>query len=511
MNSSLSNLFVGIFGSADFCSRTHSVIRHLDREVSTSIGQLHEAWSKVLTHKPNLVICELGFLHTESKHSKLRSFLRQVRERFGNDVFVALALPDPTKLLFGGDLLFEDSESLVPSGLIDSFVVVPPSNMPNTPTFNEQLVHLVELVNRDFIRRAEGGLALPHLGEKGWAQSIADPTSLELWLRWLPKYASYRTENPLVIGETGTGKTNLALALHLLSGRKGDFISITPRDFSSSELVQAELFGAVSGAYTGAVDKWGLVKSAEHGTLFIDEFQSIDKDLQGKLITFIENKTYRRVGSSETTQADVRFIFASNRNLYDMMKSEVLRDDFAYRLERVMLEIQPLRFRRLDVAAALAYGLAKIHRQREVKHPVLGIGNAGYRLLFAYEWPGNLRQLENFVAKMTERAEMQGKRIIDHHIVSQLLTNHALVTPTSSSEVLAQAAARVSQAALAQQISNLTDGMKYFEREARMAALEAKAGDVEEASSLIADDAALMATQARTIVSERNLNLIKDS
>ena len=106
---------------------------------------------------------------------------------------------------------------------------------------------------------------------------------------------------------------------------------------------------------------------------------------------------------------------------------------------------------------------------------------------------------------------MQGKRIIDHHIVSQLLTNHALVTPTSSSEVLAQAAARVSQAALAQQISNLTDGMKYFEREARMAALEAKAGDVEEASSLIADDAALMATQARTIVSERNLNLIKDS
>ena len=145
---------------------------------------------------------------------------------------------------------------------------------------------------------------------------MCDPASRNVWMRWLPRYARYVNENPLIAGPTGSGKTRLADALHELSGREGPFISITPRDFSSTELVQAELFGAVAGAYTGAVEKWGLVKRADKGTLFIDELQSIDKDLQGKLITFIENKTYRRVGEAESHRADVRFIFATNQDIF---------------------------------------------------------------------------------------------------------------------------------------------------------------------------------------------------
>ena len=205
------------------------------------------------------------------------------------------------------------------------------------PQLTDQMMHVIRLYAHELDRRSRGALPLQPLGSEGWVQSLADLSSRELWMRWLPRYASYTNENPIIIGETGTGKTNLAYALHRLSGREGEFVSVTPRDFSSAELVQAELFGAVAGAYTGAVDKWGLVKSAEKGTLFIDELQSIDKDLQGKLITFIENKTYRRVGSAESIEADVRFVFASNKTLYEMMESDILRHDFAYRLERVQL------------------------------------------------------------------------------------------------------------------------------------------------------------------------------
>lgn len=498
-------LHVGIFGSADFCRRVNAVLVGHGSGIKTCQGTFAEAWGVLLSQRPTMVIVEIGVQYTERKHAWLRGFLAQLRERFGNEIYVAIALLSPWHLAFGGDLLFQDDHDLVTSGFVDTFIVTPPGTMPSIPTISDQVLNVVSLFRHELGRRADGGHPLPPLGAEGWVQSLADPKSRELWMKWLPRYASYTNENPLILGETGTGKTNLAYALHLLAGRSGKFIGITPRDFSSSELVQAELFGAVEGAYTGAVDKWGLVRSAEKGTLFIDELQSIDKDLQGKLITFIENKTYRRVGSTQSIEADVRFVFATNKSLYDMLQTNVLRDDFAYRLERVLLELQPLRLRRLDISSALAYALAKVHRQRPHKHLVRGVNTNAYRMLFSHSWPGNLRQLENNVAKLCEITDMKGEAIIDEEAVIEVFESKLSGAAATSSEVISQAAHKLAREAMGRHIDTAEAGAQQFMRLMRTSALEATGGDLEKASAMIGDNKKLMSYVAQDLVTKAEL------
>ncbi|MBX7145530.1 MAG: sigma 54-interacting transcriptional regulator [Oligoflexia bacterium] len=488
MSQTQGQLFVSLIGSPDFCRRLQPMLPTKQFKLKVSASTLAEAWGSFLAARPDIAILEIGFYHTDRQQAALRRLLAQVRERLGNQVYIVIALMAPEKLFFGGDLLFLDEESLKPSLFVDSFVVLPPGNLPSTSDIPSQLENMCQLVELEWERRADGKVALPALGASGWVQSLADPQSRELWMRWLPRYASYTNENPIIIGRTGTGKTNLAYALHLLSGRPGQFVSITPRDFSSSELVQAELFGAVAGAYTGAVDKWGLVKKAEKGTLFIDELQSIDKELQGKLITFIENKVYRRVGSAESIEADVRFVFASNRKLHDMMESNVLRDDFAYRLERVQLELADLSERRLDITAAVGYALAKIYRQRPHARRIEGVTAEAYRLLFCHRWPGNLRQLENNTAQLCERADMHKLRCIDEAIVREILESRLSGAAFSGPEVLAEAAIHLAQRILRESVSGLEQGEQIFAECARTSALNSRGGDIEKASQLISDD-----------------------
>jgi DNA-binding NtrC family response regulator len=498
MTTTPSPLTVGIIGSIDASRRLEALLNGAGLSVTVFHSRIPDAWALILTHRPQLLLVEIGLHYNERLHSSLRRVLAQTRERLGGEITIAAVLNASEKLWFGGDLLFEDGDTLAPSGFLDTFVVAPPAGMPSIPDYRDQLTSLVGAVRHEHTRRAEGKRPVPPLGATGWVQSMADPASRDLWCRWLPRYASYTNENPLIIGATGTGKTNLAHALHLFSGRTGQFVSITPRDFSSSELVQAELFGAVAGAYTGAVDKWGLVKRAEKGTLFIDELQSIDKELQGKLITFIENKVYRRVGSADTVEADVRFVFASNRSLYDMMESDILRDDFAYRLERVQLNLKPLHERRLDIAAALAFALAKVTRQRPHSRSVHGLTSGAYRLLFAQLWPGNLRQLENVVAQLCEVTEINGGSIVDERVVHEVFSTRLLRSVTTGPEVIAQAALAVCENAALSGDSRLTVGAERFLDTARSLALEVCGGDWEQAAQLIDDRRELMRLFAET-------------
>ncbi|MBX7139304.1 MAG: sigma 54-interacting transcriptional regulator [Oligoflexia bacterium] len=499
-----------VIGSPDFCRRISAVVTAPGSHAQAVSAAVADAWSVVVTARPNLIFTEIGLQHSERQHALLRKFLEQLRERQGNAVHVAAVLAAPEKFAFGGDLLFANELDLKPSCYINTFLAVPPGLMPSVPGLLEQVSNVLDLFQHELRRQAEGKPALPALGAAGWITSLADPQSRELWNHWLPRYASYTNENPIIIGETGTGKTNLAHALHILSGRKGEFVAITPRDFSSSELVQAELFGAVAGAYTGAVDKWGLVKRAEKGTLFIDELQSIDKDLQGKLITFIENKAYRRVGSSESVSADVRFVFASNRTLYDMMSTQTLRDDFAYRLERVQLDLPPLNMRRLDIVAALAYALAKIQRQRPQALPAYGMTSAAYRMLFCQRWPGNLRQLENTAAQLCEHTDINGTNLITETIVAKVLGSRLSGEVSTASEVIAQAALRLGAAALAGEIEALEGGRARFEALVRSVALEATGGDIEKASTMINDSPQLMEINARAISAQREITPLQE-
>ena len=481
-------LCLGILGSPDFCRRINGLAQTNRLSVASFGASFPEAWSLISSNRPNILIIEIGFQHSEKTHIFLRRLLEQIRDRLGSEIYICLALMASDKLFYGGDLLFGQDLKLAASGLIDTFIALPPTSIPSIPNLPDQVANVISLQRAQPERIATGRSALPALNTEGWVQSLADPVSRKLWMTWLPRFASYTNENPIIVGETGTGKTNLAYALHMLSGRTGQFIGITPRDFSSSELVQAELFGAVAGAYTGAVDKWGLVKGAEKGTLFIDELQSIDKDLQGKLITFIENKTYRRVGSTERIGADVRFVFASNRTLPNLIQAEILRHDFAYRLERMQLELLPLRSRRLDVTAALAYSLAKIHRQRPHTKAIFGLNSTAYRLLFGYDWPGNLRQLENCVAQLCEVTDMEGYNVIDEKAVSQVFQTSSLGMASSAPEVFSRAAQRLSESALADDLTSLDSSVRRFIEISRLTALEACGGDIELASQMISDD-----------------------
>lgn len=502
---SKSAINTAVLGSPDFCRRFDSMLNTLQPGAVSARGNISEAWSLLLSSKPQLVLIEMAEQYSDRRQASLRKLLSQLRERLDVQPHVALVLNSPEQLLAAGDLLFANAWDFSPSLFIDTMLAAPPAGIPSAASLRQQLSNLLEMLGGEIARQGDGKPPLPALGAAGWVASLADPQSRELWMKWLPRYASYTNENPLIIGATGTGKTNLALALHLLSGRKGEFIAITPRDFSSSELVQAELFGAVAGAYTGAVDKWGLVKRAEKGTLFIDELQSIDKDLQGKLITFIENKIYRRVGSSETVSADVRFVFAANRTLPDMLSAGILRDDFAYRLERVQLELLPLASRRLDIVAAMAYALAKIQRQRPDARPVLGMDSAAYRALFCQPWPGNLRQLENSIARLCEICDINGTSLIDTQTTSRVLGSRVSSPASSAQEIVAQAASTLAVMALENQVLSLNQGLEKLTEIARLTALETCGGETARAAELLGENENVLKVVAASSIARASL------
>ena len=258
------------------------------------------------------------------------------------------------------------------------------------------------------------------------------------------------------------------------------------------------MFGAVSGAYTGAVDKWGLVKKAEAGTLFIDELQSIDFDLQGKLITFIENKEYRRVGDAESHHADVRFIFASNLTLQTLVTEGRLRDDFAYRLERLQLNLPPLCERRLDIAAGICFALAKVLRERSTEASASSLGSSNllegispssYAALFAGTWPGNLRQLENTVATLVEQANIKGRSLIDAESTNEALQGLLGKTEVNTSAILSRAAVKTARYAETAGIENLALCRALLAENARLIALEETGGSIDKAAALLGDSA----------------------
>ena len=509
MKSESSTFHLGIVGSSDFVRRMAAAARMKSRygestELTVHTGNLAEAKTLALTQRPNCLLIDIAFRTSASEIDWLRSLLMQLRARFGKELSVILAVTTPEKFVNGGALFFQDDSSLTPSGLIDNLLIAPPPGVPGSLALEQQLQNCLSYMIEIFESDGDRKIVLPALWEDNWVPAMCDPQSRDVWMRWLPRYSRYVNENPLIVGPTGSGKTRLAAAMHQLSGRKGPFISITPRDFSSTELVQAELFGAVPGAYTGAVEKWGLVAKAEKGTLFIDELQSIDRDLQGKLITFVENKTYRRVGEAESHQADVRFVFATNRSLQDLVDQGALRDDFAYRLERLQLTLEPLHKRRLDIAAGICFSLGKVLRERaqarratsgqakEQAFALEGLTVEAYRQLYAAAWPGNLRQLENTIAKLVELADIKNQRLIDESSIQEAMEGILGRKDINAGEVFQKAAKLTAQRAQNGESKNLKEFTVELVDQARTIALDLTGGDVAKASALIGEPESIM-------------------
>lgn len=213
-------------------------------------------------------------------------------------------------------------------------------------------------------------------------------------LRTLPTIACSEA-TVLLMGETGTGKEVLARAIHQLGPRhKGPFAPLNCGAVPPN-LIENELFGHRAGAYTGATGSAsGLVKEAEGGTLFLDEIDSMPPSAQVKLLRFLQQKEFRSLGSAQLLTANVRVIAASNANLEEAIRSGQLRKDLYYRLNIISLSLPPLRERKADIPLLAAHFLAK----RPPGTP-RSISPGALKMLMAYDWPGNIRELENTIER----------------------------------------------------------------------------------------------------------------
>ncbi len=268
-------------------------------------------------------------------------------------------------------------------------------------------------------------------------------------------------DSPVLLrGETGTGKELVAKAIHATSERcVGPFVPINCGAFTET-LLESELFGHESGAFTGARRaKKGRLEMAQGGTLFLDEVGEIPLKMQIDLLRVLEEKTFHRVGGTTDISVDFRLICATHRDLAKEIERGAFRQDFYYRLNVIEVEIPPLQARIDDIPELAQHFLDRI--RKETNKPVTGIGQQGIEVLRNYSWPGNVRELENAI----ERAVVLAKgRYLTKDDFAFLFRSSAQDTPQSLKENEKQHIDRVlhlhgwniSKAAAALEISRVT-------------------------------------------------------
>jgi two-component system, NtrC family, response regulator AlgB len=202
----------------------------------------------------------------------------------------------------------------------------------------------------------------------------------------------------LIRGESGTGKTIMARAIHSWGRRAARNFGVVSCPSLSVELLESELFGHVKGAFTGALrDHLGRIAACEGGTLFFDEIGDLPLPLQAKLLRVLQNKEYERVGDVETRKADVRIITATSVDLAEAVKTGRFREDLFYRLNVVDIVVPPLRQRQEDILPLAERLLAFFARQNHRR--ILGFTEAARAALQHYPWPGNVRELRNVIER----------------------------------------------------------------------------------------------------------------
>lgn len=202
----------------------------------------------------------------------------------------------------------------------------------------------------------------------------------------------------LLQGETGTGKERVARLIHESGPRKKNRMAVVDCGALSATLIEAELFGAVRGAYTGADrDREGLLQSADGGTVFLDEIGEVDAAFQLRLLRFLQEREVRPVGSTSARPLDVRVIAASNRDLRELVAEKKLREDLWYRLHVTSLQLAPLRERTNDIPLLVDHFLDVFARRvgRRIR-----LSDGALKAALKYRWPGNVRQLQNVLERL---------------------------------------------------------------------------------------------------------------
>lgn len=233
------------------------------------------------------------------------------------------------------------------------------------------------------------------LSQARFDEIIGSHPSMQGLLKKVAQVAKTRA-NVLILGESGTGKELIAASLHQNSKRHGArFIKLNCAALSESVL-ESELFGHEKGAFTGAVSRReGRFEQANGGTLFLDEISEVPPAVQIKLLRFLQEREFERVGGNETLKVDVRIVAATNKDLMQLVSQGRFREDLYYRLNVVRIVVPPLRARHSDVLRLAEHFLRRAAADNEVE--VLGFTEAAKALMANYPWPGNVRELQNTV------------------------------------------------------------------------------------------------------------------
>ena len=281
------------------------------------------------------------------------------------------------------------------------------------PLIMDELRHLMaRLMERRFLRREVNALR-SRLGEQLAVNELIGGSAAMARVKDIIGKVAVADSPVLIEGESGTGKELVAAAIHRLSARaKGPFIPVNCSAIPA-DLLESEFFGHIRGAFSGAVaDSLGLFRSAHGGTIFLDEVAELPSALQAKLLRVLQEMEVRPVGSSKAYTVSVRVIAATNRNIEEVVKDGSLRQDLYYRLNVVRVQMPPLRERKDDLPALIAHFLRRFNQR--FRREVTGISPEALATLTAYDFPGNVRELENLI----ERAYAMGAR--DHISLTDL-------------------------------------------------------------------------------------------
>ena len=299
------------------------------------------------------------------------------------------------------------------------------------PLILDELQHLMQRVMERRFLRGEVHSLRTRLGEELAVNELIGSSPAMTRVKDVIGKVATTDSAVLIEGESGTGKELVAAAIHRLSGRaKGPFIPVNCSAIPP-DLLESEFFGHVRGAFSGAVgDALGLFRGAHEGTLFLDEIAELPPALQVKLLRVLQEMQVRPVGSTKAHTVDVRVIAATNRNLERAMTEGTFRQDLFYRLNVIRITLPLLRDRREDIPALMTHFMRRFNRR--FRRDVRGITPDALAALTAYDFPGNVRELENLI----ERAFAMGAR--DQITLADLpsLTARAPAGPSGSTRAL---------------------------------------------------------------------------
>ncbi len=251
---------------------------------------------------------------------------------------------------------------------------------------------------------------------------IGDSLPMNKVFRVIEKVAD-STSTVLILGESGTGKELVAKAIHYHSSRKDKPLIPVNCGAIPEELLESELFGHEKGAFTNAIrTRIGRFEMANGGTIFLDEVAEMSPHLQVKLLRILQEQEFERLGGAKTIRCDVRILAATNKNLDTLVEEGKFREDLYYRLKVIPISLPPLRDRKSDIPLLAHHFLENISKTKSKKH--MSITKDVLKALISYDWPGNVREMENIIERMVILAE--GENITLDDLPEKVARKHAL-------------------------------------------------------------------------------------